>query len=183
MWKHSGNRYNNYNISDKIIKHDGVFSIHCKRNRKLENNEYIMMTIEKGFPCIGFCTENYSPELFTYDNSFDETIVGITYLHLDNRYKRAFTHNSICNPQQEKNFMLWQKEENLINYPYVIYMRIYKDQAQIRYDDSEWINFGYSKLIEQSYYPYIFTSLYDYISNFTIIREKQKKSAGFLNKN
>ena len=33
MWKHSGNRYNNYNISDKIFKHDGVFSIHCKRNR------------------------------------------------------------------------------------------------------------------------------------------------------
>ena len=62
-------------------------------------------------------------------------------------------------------------------------MRIYKGQAQIRYDDTEWINFGYSNLIEQSYYPYIFISLYDYISNFTIIREKQKKSAGFLNKN
>jgi len=181
MWKYSKLQDIQHNISDEIINHSGVFSVQCKRSNKLLNDDIIMMTIEKGEPYIGVCESNYSPDTFTHDTPFEDTLKDVTYLYLGPERKRAFVHNSICADSicadsicapcpNIIHKMFWHEKSPI--YPYNIYIRIYKQKPQFRYDETEWTDFGNYCLKTGDYNPYIWVTNHDIISKFIIIKEK-----------
>jgi len=183
MWNHSTIHDGETTNNDDLINHNGVFSIHYKRLTKLENNDVLMMTVESGSPCIGFCDSKYSPESFTSDSTFEETINGIVYIYLDNQFRRTFAHNSLCIPKiPGNNRLTWHIPCDPLRNAYSIYLRIYNGCPQFRYDDCDWVNFGDYTLETKDYYPYLYMCSHDKITSFSIIKEKPTKSAAFIGK-
>lgn len=187
MWTYNGLRsmelYNGlrsmelYNVSDKTMNHNAAFSIHCKRCEKIAEIEYYMMTIASGNPCIGFCQADYSPETFTPDDTFNDNVNGITYIYLGNRSIRAFTHNSICTTIMD-NSHDWHHQDTTAVHPYNIFIRMYKQKAQFRYDEFGWTDFGNYILKDIDYCPYAYLNgSSDVITDFKIIKEKSTKNA------
>tara|TARA_Y100000768_G_scaffold178510_1_gene133690 strand:+ start:11118 stop:11657 length:540 start_codon:yes stop_codon:yes gene_type:complete len=178
MWKYSKSisKLCVYSVSDNDIKHNSVFGIHFKRDEKMKFGDTYKLTVNTGQPCIGFCNESYEPESFVYSTSFEKSIEGISYLHLS-QHKRAFADMTLTESVCDLKFHHYYEYK----YPYDIYIRICKEShiPQFRYDD-KWHNFGNFVFKEQDYYPYLYLTCEDEISNFMIVREKPTKSAQFV---
>ena len=180
MWNYSKTRSKLcvYSVSDNVIKHNSVFGIHFKKDEKIKFGDTYKLTVNTGQPCIGFCIESYEPESFVYSTSFKKSIEGISYIHLS-QHKRAFADKTLTESVCGLNFHHYREYKH----PYDIYVRICKEShiPQFRYeDDDKWQNFGNYVFKEQDYYPYIYLTCEDKISNFMNIREKPTKSAQFV---